>query len=326
VLDVQLSETVTSRGISALRQLTSLEEFIYDVDIWNSSLLASTYRLLPHLHVAAIKPEPIYTSKTGTLSDVCSIALEEIRSRCTLHLHHLALPNLYQLPRHVALPEVRVLYLLGSLDSRWDEFEELPFVHLPRLAELYLEGANNYTVLKYIVVHGFGQQLQTLRVSVPYYNHSLEKLPLDEVLAACPNLTELSVTVRGLESATELRPDTLRCLSILRIEFIPSNENFTRNWQPGLVLQVLRLAPELRCVEICSDMLQTDDLEILKELVEERACLRHLQRLLICVYAETPISKKLLDLFVISCCNHCEQLSEVFVGEDLYTWSKNVSD
>jgi hypothetical protein len=120
-------------------------------------------------------------------------------------------------------------------------------------------------------------------------------------------------------------------LSILRIElFSPLDENF-KHWQPGLVLQLLRLAPELRCVEICSDMLETNDWEILTELVEERACLCHLQRLLVCVYPEaanfTKQFKKLLDLYVISCCNHCDQLREVIVGEDLYTsWSKNVSE
>lgn len=43
--------------------------------------------------------------------------------------------------------------------------------------------------------------------------------------------------------------------------------------------QLLRLAPNLRIIEIFSPLLVIEDVEQLVELVEQRACFRHLESL-----------------------------------------------
>jgi hypothetical protein len=121
-----------------------------------------------------------------------------------------------------------------------------------------------------------------------------------------PILTELSINAARLQCAVGLRPDTLQQLQILRISY-----HF--RWmivQPGLVLQLLRLTPNLRSVELTSVMLAVADLEQLIELVEQRACFRHLKRLQTSVNTVaanfTQHSKLLLDSFILSCGVHCQ--------------------
>jgi chromosome condensin MukBEF MukE localization factor len=64
--------------------------------------------------------------------------------------------------------------------------------------------------------------------------------------------------------------------------------NFLRSdrVQPGIMPQLLRLAPNLRCVELCSDLVAVADSKKLMELVEQRACLHHLERLKIILLTE----------------------------------------
>jgi hypothetical protein len=323
-LEVALSQQVSRRGISALRRLTCFEEFIFTDSVISfyyceDSLLGFIYKLLPHLHVAAVKPESFFNRNTMRLRDMCSNALYLITAPCTLQLRHLALNTLEDIPDvPIALPEVRVLYLSNRPDY---EVQLLIPGRFPKLSELNTVHLNRENLMA-IVGHGVGQQLQILRVCFRHGRYcSFEALDqFDEVLDACPNLSELCMAVKGVHSVIDLRPETLHKLRVLRM--------FSENWenlQPGLVMQLLRLAPNLRTVEITSAMLEEEDLEQLADLVEQRACLRHLERLQISLVTTatnfTGKWKYHLDVFIITCCSHCEQLNEVVVGEDLYQWS-----
>jgi hypothetical protein len=314
VLEVVLSLEVTREGVSALSKLNSLEELISVAGLCyegQDDLLGPCYELLPHLHVAAIKPEPFFFYGFGIMSILSSEALLKISTPHTLQLHHLVLRTLNGVPEHVALPEVRVLYLCEPEDEM-----QLPPGRFPKLTELnmiYTDGEN----LTRVVGHGVGQHLQTLRVSFGRYAFALQ---LDDVLAACPNLSELCINTVSLHCAGELRPDTLRQLQILRI-----CSYFRKNMvQPGHLPELLRLAPNLRLVELPSELLSNEDLKQLTELVEQRACLRHLERLRFSmIFQGTNFTEQLIqlvDLFIVSCSKHCEQFSELVVGNYLTPW------
>lgn len=320
-----MSHNVSWRGILALRKLTLLEELIFNIfDFpWQRDLLCKTYKLLPHLHVAGMKPAEPFSRDTVAWSEVSSMALDEISSTssCTLQLHHLARLTLdygeIRITEFISLPEVLVLYLLY-----WSYDEEMPLFpgHFPKLTELNMVdsvGAN----LMQIIGHGVGQQLLTLRVCFPIevYRSLGAPLQLDEVLGACPNLSELCMDVKGVDSATELQPDSLHQLRVLRI--------YSEKWenlQTGLVMQLLRLAPNLCTVELTSAMLEVEDLEHLAELVEQRACLQQLEQLQVTLVTKATNFTELklaLDVFIISCSKHCKQLRQVVVAEDLHQWS-----
>jgi hypothetical protein len=211
---------------------------------------APCYELLPHLHVTGIEPEPFSNVDLSILADMSAAALKGITIPHTLQLHHLVLDTLVGIPEHVALPEVRVLYL------RKPEVEiQLPQGRFPKLTELNMDETNNEKLMS-IVGHGVGQHLHTLRISFHNYMSDDELLPLqlDKVLAACPNLYELCINAVGLQCAAKLRPDTLRQLQILRI-----SSCFRQCWvQSGTVPQLLLLAPKLRIVEIASNLLSNE--------------------------------------------------------------------
>jgi hypothetical protein len=253
------------------------------------------------------------------LADVSAVALKRITMPHTLQLHHLVLDTLIGIPHYVALPEVRVLYL------RKPEVEtQLPQGRFPKLSELNMDETNNEKLMC-VVGHGVGQYLQTLRISFCRCrsDDELQPLQLDKMLAACPNLSELCVKTVGLQCAGRLRPDTLRQLRILRICC-----HFGKGMaQQGNVPQLLFLAPNLSHVELASDLLSNEDLMQLTELVEQRACLRHLEQLRFSIiYQGTNYTQQLIrlaDLFVISCSNHCERLREVVVGNYLNPWIYN---
>jgi hypothetical protein len=151
------------------------------------------------------------------------------------------------------------------------------------------------------------------------FNSEAPPLQLDQLLDACPNLSELCMESNTeIQSAAELRPDTLGHLRILRSKKI--------NMQPGLMLQILQMAPKLSALDFGSDMLDLADLEMLAELVEQGVCLRHLERLEVTlVPRDNNVSEqwqRQLDLLIITCSTHCKQLHEVDVKDFLLVLMK----
>jgi hypothetical protein len=311
VLEVQVAYDVTKEGVAAVRKLKSLQEFIFtNFTEWNlieqENLLGMCYELLPHLHVVAYTPEPFFDNTTiYLLSCLSSEALEEVSKPCTLQLRHLALETLNSVPAHVSLPQVQQLYLVRHPR----DLNPLFASRFPSLTELNMHETNNKRLMN-IVGHGLGQQLKALRVS---FNEKALALQLDKVLDVCPNLSELFVERTEIQSAAELRPDTLGHLRILHSKRV--------KMQPSLLLQLLRLAPELRAVELQSDILVLADLEELTEMVEEGACLRHLERLEVALVPTatnfTEQWQRQLDMLIVSCSTHCEQLREFNVNKFL---------
>jgi hypothetical protein len=312
VLEVQLPDRVTRRGVAALIQLKSLEEFIFprQSDVVGPEILGLLYELLPNLHVAAFKPAVPFVFKTNVFRR-CRLsmsALEEISSPRTLQLHHLVRRSLHGIPEHVSLPQVRELFLL--FDGL--HLNPVPADRFPNLTALFVR-IPRHQHLMCIVGHGLGRKLHTLRVTL---SHKSEALQVDELLDACPNLSELSMESFFMQSAEELRPDTLGRLRILRVQVDCSNRS-GGNLQPGLVLQLLRSAPELRALELDSDMLDLTDMELLAELVERDGGLRHLERLSFSGRIPRD-SKDQIDQLVISCSTHCKQLREVVTKYSSY--------
>jgi hypothetical protein len=218
VLEVGLSKKVSRQGISALRQLTCLEEF----HSTEPNFLRYCYELLPHLHINVLTPVPFNNEDLWRHVEDCRMALRGITT--PLKLHHLALYTLNEIPENVALPELRMLYL-GDCGNPAEM--QLPAGRLPKLTELTLFNLYNETLMHQVVAHGVGRQLQTLRVS--FYDNSVA-LRLDEVLDACPNLTELCLDGKDLQSAGELRPETCRQLRILRLS--SSDYRYSWGWEP----------------------------------------------------------------------------------------------
>jgi hypothetical protein len=297
--------------------LKSLKEFIFtNFSEWNlyeqENLLGLCYELLPHLHVAGYTPEPFFDNSTiFMLSCLSSDALEEISTPCTLQLRHLALDSLKIVPAHVSLPQVQQLYLMGHPQN----LNPLPAGRFPSLSELNVN-KTNFEKLMHIVGNDLGHQLKALRVS---FNSEAPPLQLDQLLDACPNLSELCMeSITEIQSAAELRPDTLGHLRILRSKKI--------NMQPGLMLQILQMAPKLSALDFGSDMLDLADLELLAELVEQGVCLRHLERLEVTlVPRDNNVSEqwqRQLDLLIITCSTHCKQLHEVDVKDFLLVLMK----
>jgi len=293
---------VTKQGISALRHLSSLQEFLFSRSREHSDLvhqIGVCLELLPHLHAVAFIPMP-----NSLLERDITCALSRIQRPCTLQLRHLLLVTMDNIPEHVSLPEVQVLHVMSMC------FLYLQLRHyLPKLREL------NWTVSiqdHLLALLGYFQhQLQTLRFGI--FRGTLH---LDRVLNVCPNLSELCVaTSVSVQGTLEMRPDTLSKLQTLHLrlssDVMPS---------PGLLLQFLRLAPELRTVNCSSAMLDDQDLKELAELAKEGTCMQHLQQLTLKFRAqnsEQDISRNLLDAALISCSIHCPRLKHLNVSISL---------
>jgi hypothetical protein len=223
-------------------------------------------------------------------------ALSKIQSPCTLQLRQLFVSSLDKVPEHVSLPEVQALHVLLSVDNR----QLLPG-RFPKLTVLNWARPSVEQLMP--VLEQVGHQLQTLHFDV-----CRGQLWLDRVLDACPNLSDLSYdTWDSLQSSVALQPDTLSRLQTLRLEFYRSSY-----LEAGLLLQILRLAPQLRSVQLKSVMLPDQDLREWAELAKEGTCMQRLQQIELALHPDYCTEHKhLLDEALISCSIHCPQLKHV---------------
>jgi hypothetical protein len=320
VLEVQLSGGVSQQGVSALVKLNLLREFFFEhrLNLHWISVLGWCFKELLQLHAVGQKPDKFVEDQRrfARLNSSALSSISSFSSPCTLNLRWLAVSRL-RILMHVMLPELEVLSLNDN-DSSLTSFTCLDRIHLAKLTQLDVVETGNETLMS--VVGHFGHQLSTLRFQ---FQTSGGVLQLDRVLTACPKLSELDMDVVEIQSATDLLPGTLRCLKVLRLRVHHYGDD---DVQPGLVLQLLRLAPNLRTIELFGfhRLMSVDDLLALIELVERGACMCHLQRLQVSLHpaAINYIDlRDFLDLLIISCGVHCKQLREVIVGDNLTSWS-----
>jgi hypothetical protein len=141
-LEVKLSK-VSWQGISALRQLTFLEEFIFTKALQDetkgccvSSVLQTAAATARCRHRTGGAAHQHFLVATGRIV-VGGSAANHHSPHHTLQLRHLALITLIGIPEYVALPEVQVLYLRAPRDE--DETPLSPG-RFPKLSELNVEG------------------------------------------------------------------------------------------------------------------------------------------------------------------------------------------
>jgi hypothetical protein len=309
VLDVFVllrAENTSREGISALCKLQSLQQFIFfklliflrgnsGCQDRVSLIMQHCFELLPHLHIVAVNPEPRMSNK-NVMGSITSKALSDLGPRQrTLQLQRLVVSG--SVPQHIALPELRFLSVTWPseplvLDS--DRF--------PRLSELDLQGVCRDELMR--VLRHVGRQLQALHFEV----HDVVRL--DSVLSECPDLSELSVDVFGVHSSiVELQPHSLRRLQKLRVSFA----DIDYDHQPELLIQMLRLAPELRVVNLT---LQTVHVEVFEELfllAKRRTSMRKLEEFT--VYVDNHECDKphraMLGLVLLFCTFECDLLTVV---------------
>jgi hypothetical protein len=296
VLGVSILDGVTRPGLLALRRLALLEKFLFN-DISEELVIRQCLELLPHLHVIGCTLVAIQFSDDVS-DDFMKMgdALSQISSPCTLQLRQLALYNTNQVLENISLPELQVLELSGSIAMH-------PWLAggLPKLSELYVNNMHQDTLM--LLLGLVGRQLQMLLVD-------FEDLPrLDLVLAACPTLSQLHVyTKKGPQHTSLLQP--LKHLQAFK--FYVSRGYL----EPGLLLQILRLAPELRSIELRSVRFD-EDWEALAELAKEGTCMQHLEVINIeCRARFTRHEKRVLAEARDSCCINCPQLKIFRVNSD----------
>jgi len=317
VLEVVLSEKVTRQGFTALTKLSSLREFLFPLysELYylrgprRRDLLELSFELLPHLHAAAYNET---TSQAGNaltvLSTLTSKILRRITVPLTLQLRFLALKTLKIVPQHVHLPEVRELCLDHQNHPNYKADPIAPD-RFPNLTELTMMFTDELTLMS-IIGHRVGLQLQTLQVRIQ------GKISLDMLLEACPGLSKLFIinVDSTPESLTPLRSNTLKNLQFLFLAC-----PYARIMQPGLILEIFRLAPNLRTVIFNMVPMAKEDLQALAELVKQGTCLRKLERF---DFTRLPPStsaneKRIRDEAILACGTHCVQLKE-FVFYELH--------
>jgi hypothetical protein len=283
---------VSRTGILALRRLTLLQEFVFG-DRSEELVLKHCLELLPHLHIIGNRLEATQ-SDHGVYEYEMMMkmgkALSQIEAPCTLQLHHLWLHGTVQILDKISLPELQVLELCETIAMHpW------LFGGLPKLTELYLYNMNQDTLMP--VLAQVGRQLQVLLIEL------IELPRLDLVLEACPNLTQLHVyTEMGPRHTSQLRPDMLKQLKA--VKFDAASDYL----EPGLLFQILSMAPELRSIELGS-LRVDEDWEALAELVEEGTCMRHLETIRIerGIFF-TELEQSLMAKVCVSCIINCPQL------------------
>jgi hypothetical protein len=306
VLEVQLSDKVSRRGISALRKLKSLLEFFFYYHQREAKItvqqMGLCFKWLPHLHAVAFKLTP--HSYYKKFSKQAGQALSEIQCPGTLQLRHLSTRNI---PRHVQLPELEVLQL-----TKYSDDSQLLPGHFPKLSELHWVDSS---VESLIVVFGqLGHQLQELRFSFKY--NRWVWLFLDRLLDAFPNLSRLHVNATAVVNCVSaLRPDTLSRLDTLCLSL-----SMHGSVHSGVLLQILRLAPKLRMLYLNSALPSDEDSKALAELAKEGSCMQNLQW--VGFHFKTrqqcsPKSRILLHEAVLSCSIHCPQLNRFSLYIDL---------
>lgn len=199
------------------------------------------------------------------------------------------------------MPEVQVLFLI-------DPYHQIQLAgRFTKLSELNTYGTSGEDLMR--ILGHVGRRLDTLRVTLNYV------VQLDKVLDACPNLSVLDLHTGGLDSANQLRPDTVRRLRSLFVSFMSTTRGTVR---PGLLVQLLRLVPNLRKLLLTFSRLDDDHVQELTELVrlsQQRVVLRCLQELTIQMGANngtTDSQRRILGLVVYKLAMHCPRLN--FMG------------
>jgi hypothetical protein len=310
VLEVGQLDGVSSHGILALRKLKSLEEFLFGLKNGHDEfmpgllMLKQCLDLLPHLHAIGYNPKPrFFLSQPMNFS--MGAAMYKIKEPCTLQLRRLSISSIENIPDQVSLPELQAFFQSQPLY----EVHSLFAGGVPKLSELYLHETDEDTLL--LVLGHVGRQLQALRFCVFDGMGQLfdDKVRLDRVLDACPNLSVLDAnTSLSPRSVSQLRPDTLQHLQTLQMYF-----SYSDYMQEGLMLQFLRMAPQLKSIDLSSVMLLNEDLKAWAELAKEGACMQHLQK--VYMYLDTrhfteQEGKRLLDEVLVTCSIHCPKLQK----------------
>jgi hypothetical protein len=137
----------------------------------------------------------------------------------------------------------------------------------PKLCELIVDKTNEESLL--LMLGQVGKQLQKLRFGIFGTPEDMRngEVFLDRVLAACPNLSELSssTSVSPRCHMSQLQPDTLINLRTLVIKTF-----CLCHLQSGLLQDFLRLAPNLRFVRLVKASVDSRELGQLAELLKER--------------------------------------------------------
>ena len=279
-------------GILALRRLTLLQEFVFCDCSEELLVLKQCLELLPHLHIIGNRLELSQSDEDDMYEMIkgLGIALSQIKAPCTLQLHHLWLHDTDQILDKISLPELQVLKLSCKI-----AMHSWLFGGLPKLSKLYVYNMHQDTLMP--VLAQVGQQLQVLHIN-------LMRLPrLDLILEACPNLTQLHVdSEMGLRYTSQLRPDMLKQLKTVKFD---ADRGYL---EPGLLLQILSMAPELRSIELGS-LRFDEDWEALAELAEEGTCMRHLETIkLESKTCFTKLEQRLLSKALVSCSINCPRL------------------
>jgi hypothetical protein len=291
---------VSGSGIEALRRLSLLQEFTFQ-DCSDELVLKQCLELLPHLHIIGNRMELSQSDADDVYKKIDGMgqALSRIEAPCTLQLHHLWLHNTQQVLNKISLPELELLKLSGKIAMH-------PWLDggLPKLTKLHLYSMNQVTLMP--VLARVGRQLQVLLVA-------LKQLPqLDLVLEACPNLTQLHVnTGMGIQHTSLLRPEMLKQMKSVKFD---ATSGYL---EPGLLFQILSLAPELRSIELFS-LRFDEDWEALADLAEERTCMRHLETIKIESKTRfTTLEQRLMAKVHVSCSINCPQLKIFSLESDV---------
>jgi hypothetical protein len=315
-------EGVTSRGIVALRKLKSLKEFLF----WFNNgypevtlglvTMRQCLELLPHLHAIGYNPKPRSLLMQST-SIFMGAAMSKIKEPCTLQLRRLSISSIKHIPEHVSLPELQALFQ----PDPFNQMHSLFAGRLPKLSELYLHETDEDTLL--LVLGHVGQQLRALRFCVfgGMGNLLIDGLQLDRVLHACPNLCVLDAnTSMSPQCVSQLRPDTLQKLQTLQLYF-----SYSDYLQEGLILQFLRLAPQLQTIDLISVMFLDEDLMAWAELAKEGTCMQQLQKIRMNLERRhvNEQGEHLLDELLVSCSINCPRLQEFVVhGLHFVKWGQ----
>jgi hypothetical protein len=174
-------------------------------------------------------------------------------------------------------------------------------VDMPQLSEMCM-----YNVSRGDVIEICEPQLTALHIRAPC------KVQLDRLLYNCPNLSELSLHATGVSAASELRPNTLQRLRFLRVSF----SDYHVFYDSQKLVELLRLAPQLRSVNITVQFLYDGLFEDLALLSQKRTCFRHLEELkyVVKTFDNTDIYEFDVDLIkeaIDTCILNCDQLKTI---------------
>jgi hypothetical protein len=291
VLEVYLTANarrLTREGFHALSKLQSLQEFKFFksrniCENRQMQLMHLCFEMLPQLHAVSSfipKPKTFCTDPLKILSESSISALIGLilqYEHYTLKLRHLAVTNssAYGIPHNLALPELSEVILYGSVRDD--------------------------------LIERFGHQLTALH----FFNYSTE-VHLDQLLANCPNLTELSLHSYSISNISQLQPHTLQRLQVLQIscEFGAAALD---DPSPGLMVDLLQLAPNLRSVSFTLERVYLEIFEGMLLLAKEPSCMRHLEELKFFIKNEPDnvFERDLLKSALKSCVIECDQLKTV---------------